>query len=263
VLTAAPILSKSEQDGMRAAGRWNAELMDRMRDLVLPGVRLAELDDFVRNATVEAGHVPACLGYRGFPRSLCASVNEVICHGIPDEYVLREGDIVNVDLTTIVAGWHGDQSETFLVGEVSPEARRLVQCALDCLYLGIAAIKPHGQVLDIGAAIVAHAHAQGFSVVRDFQGHGIGRKFHQEPGVPHFPDPQHGSFVIKPGMCFTVEPMINAGQPGAVIDLKDNWTARTVDGKLSAQFEHTLLMTETGPEILTTTMHGPQVGHRF
>lgn len=262
------ILSQREQDGMREAGKFNAQLMDELRkDWVAPGIKLSDLDDFVRTYTQDHGHIPACLGYKGYPASLCTSLNDVVCHGIPDGYVLREGDIVNYDITTIVRGWHGDQSETFLIGECTDEARRLVQCAFDCLYLGIQAIKPGGLVRDIGEAIVKHARPLGFTVVRDFQGHGIGRKFHQDPGVPHYPDRRHGNFVIEPGMCFTIEPMINAGRVDCWIEDPpphgDGWTARTVDGKLTAQFEHTILMTADGPEILTQTEQGPRPGHRF
>ena len=257
------ILSKREQDGMRAAGAFNAELLDFVRTLIAPGLVLADLDQQVHDYTVKAGHTPATLGYKGYPKSCCTSVNEVVCHGIPDGYTLKEGDIVNVDLTTIVRGWHGDQSETFLVGEVSDEARRVTQCAFDAMHAGIQAIKPMGRIRDIGEAIVARAEQDGFSVVRAFQGHGIGRDFHQEPGVPHFPDPHQGRFVVKPGMCFTIEPMINVGKPGCKVDKRDGWTARTVDNKLSAQFEHTILMTEDGPELLTQTQHGPRPGHRF
>jgi len=257
------ILDEAGRQGMRAAGKFNAHLMDQVRPKVQPGMVLTDLDDFVREYTRDHGHVPACLGYKGFPKSCCISVNEVICHGIPNDYALREGDIVNVDLTTIVDGYFGDSSETFLVGEVSDEARRLVQCTFECLYKGIDAIKPYGHVLDIGMAIQRHAHARGYSVVEAFQGHGIGKRFHQDPGIPHYPDPHAGRFVIEPGMCFTIEPMINVGSKDQVTDRRDGWTARTVDGKLSAQFEHTLLMTETGIEILTKTEQGPEPGHRF
>ena len=257
------VLSQREQEGMRAAGRFNAQLMDELRQYARPGVKLIDVDRFVHDYTRSHGHVPAPLGYKGFPRSFCTSVNEVVCHGIPDDYALKSGDIVNYDITSIVNGWHGDQSETFLIGDVSDETRRLTQVAFECLYRGIAAIKPNGRVRDIGRAIVEHAHAQGFSVVRDFQGHGIGRRFHQEPGIPHYPEHHYGDFVIRPGMCFTIEPMINAGKPGCVIDSRDGWTARTVDGRLSAQFEHTILMTEEGPEILTQTAQGPRPGHQY
>jgi len=257
------ILDEAERDAMRAAGRFNAQLFDELRAWAEPGVVLEEVDRFVETYTRDHGHVPAPLNYKGFPKSFCTSVNEVVCHGIPDGYVLKEGDIVNYDITSIVDGWHGDQSETFLIGEVSHEARAVTQCAFDCLWAGIEAIEPFGRVRDIGKAIVERAHHEGFSVVRDFQGHGVGRVFHQEPGIPHYPESHYGRFVIEPGMCFTIEPMINVGKPGCVIDKRDGWTARTVDGKLSAQFEHTLLMTEHGVEVLTMTERGPRPGHRY
>ncbi|MEQ8763302.1 MAG: type I methionyl aminopeptidase, partial [Planctomycetota bacterium] len=201
------ILSAEERDQMRAAGRFNAQLMDFIRPHVAPGIRLDEIDRMVHEYTLDHGHTPATLGYHGFPKSLCTSVNEVVCHGIPDPTELRDGDIVNLDLTTIVEGWHGDQSETFLVGEASEEARRLTQCTFDALHLGIEAIRPYGAIIEIGRAIVGHAEPMGYSVVRDYQGHGIGRKFHQEPGVPHYPDRRQANQIIEPGTCFTIEPM--------------------------------------------------------
>ena len=257
------ILSSEEIEGMRKACAFNAQLMDHIRPMIKTGAVLDAIDREAYNYTVEHGHRPATLGYRGFPKSLCTSVNEVICHGIPDDYVLKEGDIVNCDLTTIVDGWHGDQSETFLIGEVSDEAKKLVQCAFDCLYLGIDALKPNEPVQLAGNAISDHAEPMGYSVVREFQGHGIGRVFHQLPGVPHFRNSPHGAFILRPGMCFTVEPMINVGCVEGEIDSYDGWTCRTKDGQLSAQFEHTILMTDDGPEILTTTAAGPQRGHVF
>ena len=259
----APILSAGERDGMRAAGKFNAHLLDLVRERIGPGVKLVDLDDFVREYTQDAGHIPACLGYKGYPKSSCTSVNEVVCHGIPDEYELQPGDIVNVDLTSIVDGWHGDQSETFLIGECSEEARGVTQCAFDCLYAGIEAIGPGSRVIEIGEAIVEIAHQRGYSVVEMFQGHGIGKTFHTDPGVPHYPEPRAANSILEPGMCFTIEPMINVGKKGCRVDKSDGWTARTVDGKLSAQFEHTLLMTEDGIEILTQTEHGPRPGHTF
>jgi methionyl aminopeptidase len=177
--------------------------------------------------------------------------------------VLQGGDIVNVDLTTIVEGWHGDSSETFLIGEVSDQARAVSQCAFDCLYAAINAIRPNCRVSDIGDAIVREASARGFSVVREFVGHGLGRQFHQEPTIPHFPNRQSRHERLPPGICFTIEPMINVGSRHAVTDRRDGWTVRTRDGSLSAQFEHTVMMTEQGPEILTTTEQGPQPGHKF
>lgn len=248
---------------MRNAGRFNAQLMDYIRPFVQAGITTGEIDRLVHEYTLEHGHIPACLGYRGFPKSLCTSVNDVVCHGIPGKYELKEGDIVNIDLTTIVAGWFGDQSETFLIGKVSEEARSLTQVAFDCLYLGIDAVKPFGRVADIGRAIEQHAHANRFSVVREYQGHGIGQQFHLDPGIPHYVIKGAGSPALLPGMCFTVEPMINAGTWKTTLDKSDNWTVRTYDRRLSAQFEHTILVTETGFEILTLTQNGPQRGHRF
>jgi methionyl aminopeptidase len=258
-----PLYGEEERERLRAAGRFNAQLMDFIRPHVVAGVTTAQLDRLVHEYTLDHGHVPACLGYQGFPKSVCTSINEVVCHGIPDDTVLRPGDIINVDLTTIVNGWYGDQSETFLIAPVSETARRLVQVTFDCLYRGIRAIKPNGRVIDIGRAIFDYARVQGFEVVREYQGHGIGRQFHQDPGIPHFPHPNNVSDLIPPGVCFTIEPMLNVGTWETVLDRDDKWTVRTKDRSLSAQFEHTILMTESGPEILTLTKEGPQEGHRF
>ncbi len=253
----------ADREALRAASRFNSELMDYIRPFIKPGVTTAEIDQRTYNYTIENGHTPACLGYNGYPKTVCTSVNEVVCHGIPGDYVLREGDIVNVDLTTIVRGWHGDQSETFLIGEVSPRAKRIVQAAFDALWVGIRAIKPFGRVIDIGRAIYRFAKDQGYEIVREFQGHGLGRAFHQEPGIPHFPDLQSGKAIIRPGTCFTIEPMLNEGTWKTEVDTADGWTVRTQDRRLSAQFEHAILMTEKGPEILTLTKDGPQEGHKF
>ncbi len=258
-----PIYNEEEREALRRAGRFNAQLMDYIRRFVRPGITTGEIDRLVYEYTLDHGHTPACLGYRGYPKSVCTSVNEVVCHGIPDNTVLKEGDIINVDLTTIVDGWYADQSETFLVGEVSETARRLVQTAFDALWVGIRAIKPNGRVFDIGNAIAEFVRPTGFSIVREYQGHGIGRQFHQEPGVPHYPDPRTKRVYIRPGMCFTIEPMLNEGTWRTVLDERDGWTVRTKDGKLSAQFEHTILMTEDGPEVLTVTNDGPQEGDKF
>jgi methionyl aminopeptidase len=256
-------LIENEREAMRTACQFNAQLMDHVRQFVKPGITTGEIDDIVVEYTRDHGHRAATLGYHNFPKSCCTSINEVICHGIPGSYRLRDGDIVNIDLTTIVQGWFGDQSETFLVGECSKEAIAVTQCAHDCLYLGIEAATPGGRVADIGRAIVTEAHARGFSVVRDFVGHGVGRKFHQDPSIPHYPNRQAYLDRLHPGMCFTVEPMINEGTHLTVLDKKDGWTVRTKDRKLSAQFEHTVLMTEDGPEILTYTATGPQKGDRL
>lgn len=256
-------VEREKRLGMREAGRFNAEVMDFIRPYVLPGVTTGEIDRLIHEYTLDHGHIPAPLNYQGYPKSCCTSVNEVICHGIPDDYRLRSGDIVNVDITTIVDGWHGDQSETFLIGEVSDEARALTQCAFDCLWAAIDSIKPDCRVSDIGTAIVRLAHARGFTVVKDYVGHGLGRKFHQDPTISHVPTPEGRRQRLSPGVSFTIEPMINAGVPDGLQDEKDGWTVRTKDGRLSAQFEHTVMMGHDGPEVLTLTKHGPQRGHKF
>ncbi len=257
------ILSEPQRDAMRQAGQINAGLMDALRPLVRAGVTTQSIDEFVHDWSASRGHRPATLGYQKYPKSCCVSVNEVICHGIPDDYVLQEGDIVNVDVTTIVDGWHGDQSETFLIGDVSNEKRDVTQCAFDCMHLAIDALTPGCRVATIGEAVVSEAHRRGFSVVREYVGHGLGRQFHLDPSIPHFPNRQSRIDRLFPGMCFTVEPMINAGSRYTHCDKVDGWTVRTKDGHPSAQFEHTVLMTEDGPEILTLTENGPQKGHRF
>ena len=263
----APVYTEEERDGMRAAGKFNAQLMDFIRPHVQPGVTTDQLDKLAHEYTVGHGHIPACLGYEGhkkpYPKTICTSINEVVCHGIPDETVLQEGDIINIDLTTIVDGWHGDQSETFMIGQVSDEAHRLVQTTFDALFVGIRAAQPYGRIFDVGRAIFEFATAREYGVVREYQGHGVGREFHQEPGVPHIPEPSTQRVIIKPGNCFTIEPMLNCGSWRTVQDKRDGWTVRTKDGRLSAQFEHSILMTEEGPEILTLTEGGPQEGHKF
>ncbi len=254
---------KLKRQGLRAAGRFNAEAMDYIRPYVKAGIATGEIDRLVHEYTLDHGHTPAPLNYQNFPKSCCTSVNEVICHGIPGEYILKEGDIVNVDITSIVNGWHGDQSETFLIGDVSEEARNLIQCAFDCLYAAIDTIKPNCRISDIGTTVVRIAQAQGYSVVKDYVGHGVGKKFHQEPTISHVPTPEGRRQRLRPGMSFTIEPMINVGVPDGDQDEEDGWTVRTADGKLSAQFEHTILMMQDGPEILTLTKNGPQKGHKF
>lgn len=259
-----PIIYKSyEWERLRIASRFNAQLMDHLRPFVKPGVTTNEINEIVHEYTVSHGHTPATLGYMGFPKSCCTSINEVVCHGIPDDTVIKEGDILNVDITSIVDGWFGDQSETFLVGPVSDETRKLVQVTFDSLFLAIKAIGPSSRVIDIGEVIYSYASEFGYGVVRQYQGHGIGREFHTEPGIPHYPVAGSERDLLLPGMCFTIEPMLNLGTYKTVEDRKDGWTVRTKDNKLSAQFEHTILMTEQGPEILTLTKDGPQDGHQF
>jgi methionyl aminopeptidase len=257
---------------MRAAGQFNAKLLDVVRPHVQAGVKTAELDRIIHEYTLEHNHTPACLGYPGerfpFPKSCCISVNDVICHGIPSDDELQNGDIVNVDLTSIVDGWHGDQSETFMIGpeeSICDEARQVTQCSFDALYLAIDALSPDCRVSVIGETIVAYVneHYPSFGIVDKYVGHGIGLKFHQRPNVPHVPTRQSRQDRLYPGMCFTIEPMINGGTARSKIDANDGWTVRTQDGRLSAQFEHTILMTESGPEILTLTENGPKPGHQF
>lgn len=259
-----PLYFDEECEGLREASRFNAELMDFIRPRMQPGISTLEIDRLIYEYTTDHGHTPACLGYKGYPRTVCTSVNEVVCHGIPDTTPLRLGDIVNVDFSTVVHGWYGDSSETFILGDAGPETKRLVQAAHDSLWIGINAAQPFSRVCDIGKAIERFAKSRGFEVVREYQGHGIGREFHQEPGIPHYcPRVGASQEILEPGMCFTIEPMINAGTWRTFVDSRDNWTVRTLDLAMSAQFEHTILMTETGPEVLTLTQNGPQQGHKF
>lgn len=260
----APIYDEEAREGLRRAGCFNAQLMDFIRPHVKAGATTLALDRLVYEYTLDHGHTPACLGYKGYPNTICTSVNEVVCHGIPNKTALREGDIVNLDLTTIVDGWHGDSSETFLIEPVAEDARKLVQIAFDAMHVGIDTIQPYGKLTEIGRSIDRFARLRGYSVVQEYQGHGLGRQFHQEPGVPHYvPKLNPSQVILEPGLCFTVEPMINTGTWRTMLDKRDKWTVRTMDLSLSAQFEHTVLVTESGPEILTVTEHGPKPGHRF
>lgn len=243
---------------LKAASGFNAQLMDELRPHVREGTTTDQLDKLAYQYTMDHGHTPACLGYHGYPKTICTSVNEVVCHGIPNDRPLEQGDIVNVDITTIVDGWYGDQSETFMIGEVSEAAQNLVQLTFESLFKGIHAARAGGPVILIGRAIQSFAQGHGLSVVREYQGHGIGQDFHQDPGIPHFPVPTASRDLLEPGTCFTIEPMLNIGGYKTRQDKSDGWTVRTMDGSLSAQFEHTLLMTEDGPEILTLTKNGPQ-----
>ncbi len=234
---------------MRRAGRAAAEVLAEVGAAVRAGVTTDSLDEVAHEACIARGGYPSPLGYNGFPKSLCTSVNEVICHGIPDSTVLRDGDIVNCDVTIYLDGVHGDTNATFCVGDVDEPSRRLVQVTRECLDRGIAAVRPGGTVRDIGRAIQSHAEGQGYGVVRAFVGHGIGRSFHCEPQVYHYDNPS-ARMPLVPGMTFTVEPMITIGDHRH--DLwDDGWTAVTRDRSRSAQFEHTLLVTDAGTEILT------------
>ena len=241
-------------EGMRRAGRLAAEILDAMAELVKPGVTTGELDDTVRQMTLDGGAVPATMGYRGYAHSCCISLNNVVCHGIPGDKVIREGDILNIDVTPLLDGWHGDSSRMYLVGEVPLRARRLVDVTYECLMIGIEKAKPGARLGDIGSAIQAHAEAHRYGVVREFCGHGLGRLFHDAPEVVHAGRPGTGP-ELKPGMFFTIEPMINLGKPGVKL-LSDGWTAVTRDRSLSAQFEHSIGITETGCEIFTKSPKG-------
>ena len=241
-------------EGMRRAGRLAAECLDMLTPHVLPGAQTAELDRLAREFVLDHGAIPACLGYRGYGHTVCISPNHVVCHGIPGERALREGDIVNIDVTVIVDGWHGDTSRMYGVGRVSPRARRLVDVTYEGLERGLAAIKPGATFGDIGAAIQAYVEAMRCSVVRDFCGHGLGRVFHDSPNVLHFGRPGSGE-VLRPGMFFTVEPMVNLGKHQVKL-LSDGWTAVTRDKSLSAQCEHSVGVTETGVEVFTASPTG-------
>ncbi len=244
------LLSKREIEKMRRAGRLGAELLHHLEPFVKPGVTTLELDEAAERWTQAHGARSAPLGYHGFPKSICTSINEVICHGIPNQkQVLKDGDIINIDVTPILDGYHGDTSKTFFVGTPSPVAKKLVEVTEKCMYLGIAEVKPGNKIGDIGAAIQEYAEAEGFSVVRDFVGHGVSNVFHTAPQIPHYGIRGKGK-KLRTGMVFTIEPMINEGTWEGVV-LQDGWTAITKDGKLSAQFEHTVAVTETGVEILT------------
>ena len=240
--------------GMRRAGRLAAENLDALAPLVQPGVTTQALDDFVRQWTLDNGAVPATLGYRGYAHSCCISINHVVCHGIPSDKALKDGDIVNIDVTPLVDGWHGDSSRMFLVGDVPLKARRLVDVTYECLMLGVAQARPGARLGDIGAAIQRHAEANRYGVVREFCGHGVGRLFHDAPEVVHAARAGTGPELV-PGMFFTIEPMINLGK-SAVKLLEDGWTAVTRDRSLSAQFEHTVGITEQGCEVFTLSPAG-------
>ncbi|MEJ7935144.1 type I methionyl aminopeptidase [Sphingobium sp. AN558] len=241
-------------EGMRRAGRLAAEILDALVPHVVPGVTTGELDDIVRRMSLDGGGVPATLGYRGYTHSCCISLNNVICHGIPGEQTLRDGDILNIDVTPLVDGWHGDSSRMYIAGEAPIKARRLVEVTYECLMLGIEQARPGNHLGDIGHAIQTHAEKHRYGVVRDFCGHGLGRVFHDSPEVVHVGRPGTGP-ELRPGMFFTIEPMINIGKPGVRM-LDDGWTAVTRDRTLSAQFEHSIGITETGCEIFTKSPSG-------
>ena len=246
---------------MRAAGRLAAETLDMIHAHVQPGVTTAALDKLCHDFIVEHGAIPAPLNYRGFPKSICTSINHVVCHGIPGDRRLVAGDVLNIDVTVILDGWHGDSSRMYAAGQPSTKARNLMDVTYEALMKGVAAVKPGVTLGDVGHVIQTFVEGNRFSVVRDFCGHGIGRRFHEPPNVLHFGRPGDGP-VLKPGMFFTIEPMVNAGRPEVKV-LDDGWTAVTRDRSLSAQFEHMIGVTETGCEIFTLSpvgMHKPPFG---
>lgn len=244
------IKTTTEIEKMRVAGRMAAKVLEMIAPYVKIGVTTGELDQICHDYIVNEQHaVSATLNYKGFPKSICTSINHVICHGIPGEKKLKDGDIMNIDVTVIKDGYHGDTSKMYLLGTPSVLAERLVKITQECLYLGIEQVRPGAHLGNIGAAIQKHAEKNNFSVVRDYCGHGIGKAFHEEPQVLHFGKAGTGA-KLEPGMIFTIEPMINVGKPQVRL-LPDGWTAVTKDHKLSAQWEHTILVTETGYEVLT------------
>jgi len=246
------IKTPAELEKMRQAGRLAAEVLEMIRPKVVPGITTGELDAICHDYIVnEQKAIPAPLNYHGFPRSICTSVNDVVCHGIPsDTKKLKSGDIINIDVTVIKDGYHGDTSIMVGVGDVAPHAQRLMQITQECLYKAIRIVKPGTTLGDIGAIIQEHAEKNYYSVVREYCGHGIGAVFHEEPQVLHYGRAGEG-LVLKPGMTFTIEPMINAGKRHTKLNAKDGWTVTTKDGRLSAQWEHTMAVTETGVEIFT------------
>jgi len=251
VPTRSLIRTPEEIEGIRRAGVLNTAVLDHVAEHICAGMCTEEINTLVHRFTVEHGGVPAPLNYEGFPKSVCTSVNEVVCHGIPcEEEVLEEGDIVNVDVTTILDGFYADASRMFVIGKAEEQVQKLVDVAKECLEIGERAAVPYCHVGDIGHAIQRHAHANGFTVVRDLCGHGVGVKFHDEPDIVHYGKPGRGMLLV-PGMVFTIEPMVNMGDWHVFVDEEDGWTVVTEDELPSAQWEHTLLMTETGVEVLT------------
>ncbi len=248
------IYDEADFEGMRKAGRLAAECLDQLYDMVEPGVTTQAIDDFILEFGLAHGAHPATLNYRGYRKSSCTSINHVVCHGIPNDKPLKEGDIVNIDVTYVLDGWHGNSSRMYGAGRLKRASERLIEVTYECLMRGIDAIHPGGHMGDLGYAIQSYAEAERCSVVRDFCGHGVGRAFHEPPNVLHYGQRGEG-LEIKPGMIFTVEPMINLGRPHVKL-LSDGWTAVTRDRSLSAQFEHTVGVTETGVEIFTLSPSG-------
>lgn len=245
------IKTPEEIEKMRVAGRLAAQVLEMIGEHVKPGISTAELDRICHHYIVDKQEaIPAPLNYKGFPKSICTSVNHVVCHGIPSEKKhLKEGDIINIDVTVIKDGYHGDTSKMFYVGKVPSHADRLVKVTQECLYKGIELVKPGARLGDIGHVIQQHAEKNHYSIVREYCGHGIGKEFHEEPQVLHYGKPDTG-MILKEGMTFTIEPMLNAGKPHTKLK-RDNWTVETRDGRLSAQWEHTMAVTATGVEVFT------------
>ncbi|MBV1788807.1 type I methionyl aminopeptidase [Marinobacterium sp. D7] len=245
------IKTPEEIEKMRVAGRLAAEVLEMIAPSVVPGVTTNELDRICHDYIVnEQKAIPAPLNYHGFPKSICTSINQVVCHGIPSDKKLKSGDIVNLDITVIKDGYHGDTSMMFYVGDVAPHAQRLCEITQECLYMGIKLVRPGARLGDIGQVIQQYAESNHYSVVREYCGHGIGREFHEDPQVLHYGRAGTGE-VLEEGMCFTIEPMINAGKRQVKLNKRDGWTVETADRRLSAQYEHTLLVTADGYEVLT------------
>lgn len=250
-----PLHGPAEFAAMRKAGELAASILDEMVDVVRVGITTDEINTICHNKIIAAGAIPAPLGYRGFPKSICTSVNHVVCHGIPDARKLVNGDMVNIDVTVIVDGWHGDTSRTYWVGEVATKARRLTQVTYDAMMRGIEVIRPGATTGDIGHAIQTYAESFGYSVVREYCGHGLGKIFHTAPNILHFGKPGSG-VKLEEGMFFTVEPMINIGKAATILSKHDGWTVTTRDKSLSAQFEHSLGVTANGFELFTHSRKG-------
>ena len=255
------IKTPEEIAAMRVAGRLAAEVLDMIAEHIRPGVTTAELDKICHDYIVDVQQaIPAPLNYNGFPKSICTSVNEVICHGIPsDKKVLKDGDLLNIDVTVIKDGWHGDTNRMYYVGNVPEHAKRLCVVTQECLYKSIALVKPGARLSDIGTVIAKHARSNHYSVVEEYCGHGIGRGFHEDPQVLHYGEGYNrgNDLVLKEGMTFTIEPMINAGKKHTKLNLKDGWTVTTKDRRLSAQWEHTMAVTADGVEVLTARPDEP------
>lgn len=248
---ASEVIIKTEEqiEGIRKSSQLTRDILDKLEERIVAGISTNDINRWLHEYTLAHGAVPAPLNYRGFPKSVCTSLNNIVCHGIPDGTVLKEGDILNVDVTSILDGFYGDSSRMFMIGVVTEEARRLVEVTRECLYLGIEQVKPGNTLGDIGHAIQQHAESHGYSVVRDYIGHGTGVQFHEPPDVRHFGEPGTGMKLV-PNMVFTIEPMINVGGYQVKL-LADGWTVVTADGSLSAQWEHTMRVTEDGVEVLT------------